>query len=1157
MTCRQFHRHWSARPTGELPPAMQQHLAACPACAAMAHADAATDASLRQLAAVPPPADVDLARAAIIQKLQTETDRPPLECGSLLPLFSLSRLKTRAGGTRTPSLQSGEPFPSHYSGESGVKPPHSKEAGLPRAPWLTGNQRLVWAAAGLTATAVAAALLLRPDETPRPERPRTIVNEGNRPGPSPQNPRPPIGLPQRKPRPQVVENRRPSGTNTNLQPAMPQLVAGTMPRVAPAPPERSAPDGTRRVVPDTPRLTPGGRLPMDGSTPGSWIQVTTALPPSPRSASEGERGRDLLWLNEGPLTDAQPAAPRPPAVPVVAAPPPVQERRPGSVLVDDLLHLNPVRVAAADEESLGAGLRALAGQDPTTDARLQQKVTVHATDERLSDLLAALSKATGVTLMARLEVADERVSLWTGDRPLIDVMRDLRHLRGLYWSRSKRDGEWVYSLWQDAQSLAREEADLQRWAIDQQRKFTANIQLRVQALSATDEALQRLAREEPYLIVQMKHPVIREAYQLFASLTPDQQAQLTQARTPSRGMGSGQDLSVFPLRSLPGDTAFTPPDTLDELEPRGDIVILDWSEMTAAQRATIQAVLRGAAARLRAEGAREKERDPGRPQYGELLERRAGTIAAADPATSTVTFFRWGGADYSGLNFRLDIKSSGRAWAIYSNIGGPPGLYRDTVEKGNAGNIPGATPEAVRLLTQMAKQGAWQPAPAAPVFDPEPDPILDAALSFTWTLPLRGDVGPRHYFLTGDEVMAALHREIGRPLILDGPPPRGLQQDRSAGALFRWEKRPVRELLARFFPGWRGVIREGALFLQDPQRLNQRLHQVPRAVVRFLDEKKGMFTLEDMVLLARALSPWQIVKLREYLPGAAIDELLAAQELLRLYGELSSEQQAALPRGLPFSTLTPPQQALFLLLAQRHRPYLEAWRLQQSRLQVDLGPSPISHDGRGGPARSVSRALFRVQFGEEHAQTFAVDLFPVTGRVGWNAPLSALVGKPFPGFRRNNRSMPGDNTPAWQPALNDPRLQSRTAVIAVARPYVEPYVGTRPPPSTVAWAQTLAARLQPAGIPVAHLTVGAGDAGAGPDGHASAPNLIRLHEPGDANGEPFDSANLTGRVPESPTVFVVDRGGIVRAVFEGPAAWDTAAIERAARVLTPTGAATR
>jgi hypothetical protein len=29
----------------------------------------------------------------------------------------------------------------------------------------------------------------------------------------------------------------------------------------------------------------------------------------------------------------------------------------------------------------------------------------------------------------------------------------------------------------------------------------------------------------------------------------------------------------------------------------------------------------------------------------------------------------------------------------------------------------------------------------------------------------------------------------------------------------------------------------------------------------------------------------------------------------------------------------------------------------------------------------------------------------------------------------------------------------------------------------------------------------------------------------------------------------VDRGGIVRAVFEGPAAWDAAAIERAARRL--------
>src|SRR5438093_1467977 len=78
-------------------------------------------------------------------------------------------------------------------------------------------------------------------------------------------------------------------------------------------------------------------------------------------------------------------------------------------------------------------VQAIAAEEPATDSRLQQKVYVHATMQRLGDLLSWLTKATGVSLVARLEVADEKVSLWAEDRPLMDVMRDIRHLRGYYW----------------------------------------------------------------------------------------------------------------------------------------------------------------------------------------------------------------------------------------------------------------------------------------------------------------------------------------------------------------------------------------------------------------------------------------------------------------------------------------------------------------------------------------------------------------------------------------------------------------------------------------------------------------------------------------------------------------------------------------------------
>src|SRR5688500_5945129 len=93
---------------------------------------------------------------------------------------------------------------------------------------------------------------------------------------------------------------------------------------------------------------------------------------------------------------------------------------------------------AADAHSPEAAPAAPSAETSDSDPRLRQTVVVHASGERLADVLAGLSKATGVTLMARMEVADESVTLWTEGQPLAGVMRDLRHLRGLYWSRSKR-----------------------------------------------------------------------------------------------------------------------------------------------------------------------------------------------------------------------------------------------------------------------------------------------------------------------------------------------------------------------------------------------------------------------------------------------------------------------------------------------------------------------------------------------------------------------------------------------------------------------------------------------------------------------------------------------------------------------------------------------
>jgi hypothetical protein len=269
--------------------------------------------------------------------------------------------------------------------------------------------------------------------------------------------------------------------------------------------------------------------------------------------------------------------------------------------------------------------------------------------------------------------------------------------------------------------------------------------------------------------------------------------------------------------------------------------------------------------------------------------------------------------------------------------------------------------------------------------------------------------------------------------------------------------------------------------------------------------------------------------------------------LLKRYGELSPEQRAALAQGLPFTALTPPQQALFLQFAQRCRPFVETWRFQQGSLQLIQGPSPIKDDGRG--AAAVSRALFQVRFGEGDPRALPMDLFLARGKTRGFPPAANFVGKPFPGFRPNNRiQSPGDD-PVWQPALNNPRLRDRPSLIVVTRPYAEPYVGAQPPPSTVAWSRKLAERLQGTGITVAHLTVGPKAADTAAAGAVRMSNLLLLWEEGDVNGEPFNSAGASEFVPQSPTIFLVDREGIVRAVLEGMQSWDVAAVERATRAL--------
>jgi hypothetical protein len=915
-----------------------------------------------------------------------------------------------------------------------------------------------------------------------------------------------------------------------------------------------------------------GLLPTAPPSTRDGEQTTKRVGPAPRVAQgvpgppAGVQDPDMLRLNEGAAMDLPPTVPEAAALP--EPPSLLQERSPGGRLVDDLLLLNPIRLAAADDDALAAAASALAAENPITDARLQRKVILHAMRQPLSDLLGMLSRASGVALLARIEIADEPITVWVEDRPLIDVMRDLRHLRGYLWSRSKREDQYVYSLWQDAGSRAREEAEQQRLAMEQQREFLEDLRKRLRALNATDAELKALGREDPYLIAQMKHPVVRGAYQWFATLTPDQQAPLLQGQTPNRSNGAGMVLDVFPLESYPDPNGhgmvISDPRRVARNAPIGDVVRLRPEEMTPAQRTALQAILRGAAAR------RERED----------FHEGATELRAPDLQIGAVSIFRWGDPFFQGLSLHVDFRSGGRPWALTSNFAIPPAsreFYNDLLRKGQFNVWDGGQDDVDRCLG-WDKAGKRRPTgnrqtdrsvptasrPVGPGTGSQPpDLILDAPVSLVWRLARRGS----GCNLQSQEILAALQRDLGHPIVTDSLP-RSIEQPGLRSAEFRVEKRPLREVLGRLFPKHTYQTSGGTLFITQPPLLRAR-NEVPRVVREFLQTREGAFTLDDMALLARSLSPWQLARLGAFLPETVLDQTLELQDLLKLYGELAPAQRTLVGQGLPFGTMTPTQRALYLSFAQRKRPFVEAWRFQQGTLRVSTAPVAQKEN----PARvplPVAQVTFAVRFQEEDAQAFALDLYPQPER-RWNAAQADLVGHPFP-FPWNpdgeNRQREGS---AWQSPLTDPGLRKKALVVLFTWPFAQPYAGTQPSPEPFTWARRLAERLRDTGVTVVHVHTAAqageprvreGEAlppsrrrGPVPGEPRSQngtplPNLIQRTGPGDPYGQPLDSVWGGWNLPDSPTVMVVSRDEVVRAMFKGQEAWDMAAIERAARSLT-------
>src|SRR5437660_9761791 len=164
-----------------------------------------------------------------------------------------------------------------------------------------------------------------------------------------------------------------------------------------------------------------------------------------------------------------------------------------------------------------------------------------------------------------------------------------------------------------------------------------------------------MGRDQPYLVAQMLHPVVKNPWRLFAAPSPDQQVLLTNGQTPNDGSAWGMLLEIFP----PPDDPYPPhPWSVHGGTPKGDIVTLTWQEMTPEQRHAVEGILTGAADWTHRPGRGMPNRD---------------ALQGADPKMAAVSLFRSGDPGIAeGLSLRLDFENGGKPYGLYSGFAVPP-----------------------------------------------------------------------------------------------------------------------------------------------------------------------------------------------------------------------------------------------------------------------------------------------------------------------------------------------------------------------------------------------------------------------------------------------------------------------------------------------------
>ncbi|MCC6484819.1 MAG: hypothetical protein IT209_08240 [Armatimonadetes bacterium] len=148
-----------------------------------------------------------------------------------------------------------------------------------------------------------------------------------------------------------------------------------------------------------------------------------------------------------------------------------------------------------------ASVSSAAETERQQDLRLSKTITLSETHALLDDLLKKASEESGVTMRADQEtkawkIRELPVSVEVKDATVQEFQAQLARLLDLRWARSGREGEWVYTIWQDRNSRDREARELQSKQDEQLEKVTAQWQEIADGLKALMSPHDKTSQEQ-------------------------------------------------------------------------------------------------------------------------------------------------------------------------------------------------------------------------------------------------------------------------------------------------------------------------------------------------------------------------------------------------------------------------------------------------------------------------------------------------------------------------------------------------------------------------------------------------------------------------------------------------------------------------------------